>query len=637
MNIDQENERNQSYIETLGKELFEKIQNSKVLVVGAGGIGCELLKNLVLSGFKNIEIIDLDTIDLSNLNRQFLFRKQHIGMSKAKIARETVLKYNPNVNIIAHHGDIKTTDFGPQFFKRFDLVMNALDNLSARRHVNRVCLSVDVPLIESGTAGYLGQVTVIKKGETECFECQPTATPKEYAVCTIRSNPSAPIHCIVWAKMLFGRLFGVADESNAVTDMDDNLVQGDPEKPETVVRDTQLATEKAKGYKQWVFHKIFYTDIDKLSRMKEMWKDKSPPKPLLLDSQLNNGDNSNNTTTTTNGESNHQLKDQKLWSLHENITMFLECLDRLKERNEKDGSLTWDKDDEWSMNFVTAASNIRSSIFGIPMKSKFDVKSMAGNIIPAIATTNAVIGGLIVMEAIKVIDGRLKQCNSTYLFKLPSRKRLLLTSTLDKPNPNCYVCSPQNISLKVNTQKTTVLQLVNDILKKNLSFSQPILTVGNDILYEGGDEDLSTEEIEMRKNNEKKVMADYRLSDQVLLKVEDYIQDFQVSILICHSDEMKEQGSGSIKKEEEDKWFQIIGKAEPSAPVQTQPVQSIANPSATSTIMDTDDIEIVEQISTDASTYSKTTTSVSASKKRKEMDQPSEDIEVSKKLKQHNE
>ena len=73
-----------------GEELFAKVQKAKLLVVGAGGIGCELLKNLVLSGFEDIDVIDLDTIDVSNLNRQFLFRSHHVGKSKCLIAAETV-------------------------------------------------------------------------------------------------------------------------------------------------------------------------------------------------------------------------------------------------------------------------------------------------------------------------------------------------------------------------------------------------------------------------------------------------------------------------------------------------------------------------------------------------------------------
>lgn len=110
-------------------DLQDKILNSSLLVVGAGGIGCEILKNLVLSGFKRIEIvsknfllpayclhpvqptflapqIDLDTIDVSNLNRQFLFHKEHVGKSKAQVARESALQFNPNVEIIAHHDSI---------------------------------------------------------------------------------------------------------------------------------------------------------------------------------------------------------------------------------------------------------------------------------------------------------------------------------------------------------------------------------------------------------------------------------------------------------------------------------------------------------------------------------------------------
>lgn len=112
--------------------LSESISKSKILVVGAGGIGCEILKNLVLTGFPDIEIvstilipykvvpifryimylpmfllqIDLDTIDVSNLNRQFLFHKEHVGKSKADVARDSALTFNPDVKITAHYDTV---------------------------------------------------------------------------------------------------------------------------------------------------------------------------------------------------------------------------------------------------------------------------------------------------------------------------------------------------------------------------------------------------------------------------------------------------------------------------------------------------------------------------------------------------
>ncbi|GAM22192.1 hypothetical protein SAMD00019534_053670, partial [Acytostelium subglobosum LB1] len=581
--------RHQHLNNALGSDTFAKVRSAKVLVVGAGGIGCELLKNLVLSGFKDIHIIDLDTIDLSNLNRQFLFRKHHIGMSKAKIARESVLKYanSDDVSIIAHHADIKTTEFGPNYFEQFDLVMNALDNLSARRHVNRVCLSVNVPLIESGTAGYLGQVTVIRKGLTECFECTPKVPPKEFAVCTIRSNPSAPIHCIVWAKMLFGRLFGVPDDTNAVTDMSDNVVEGDVATG-TAIRDELLPQEQAKGYHQWVFHKLFHTDIDRLARMGDLWKERKPPVPLLLANIDTMVDGESQSTQTQQKKT--ALKDQIVLSFKENVQLFIDTINKLKLRNEQEGHLTWDKDDDMALNFVVAASNIRSHIFGIPTKSKFDIKAMAGNIVPAIATTNAIISGLIVMEAFKVLGGRYDQCRSTYLYKVPSGKRLLLPAELDKPKADCYVCSQKFITLKINTLKTTLAQLVNDVLKKALSFHDPMLTVGASLLYEGGDEDLTKEEIEARNKLEQKIIAEYKMPDNTILNVEDYLQNFKVSILISHCETF----------ESEEKWFDISGKQ--PVPGEEKAVQTTTTTTTTTTAkvgdqkIDLDDVEIIESI-----------------------------------------
>ena len=87
-------------------------------------------------------------------------------------------------------------------------MLNALDNVGARRHVNRVCLAANVPLIESGTRGYVGQVRAIIKSRTKCFECDPVAAQKSYPICTIRNHPELPVHCITWAKeLLFTKVF----------------------------------------------------------------------------------------------------------------------------------------------------------------------------------------------------------------------------------------------------------------------------------------------------------------------------------------------------------------------------------------------------------------------------------------------
>ena len=117
-----------------------------------------------------------------------------------KVAKEVAETFNPNAKITASHANIKDAQFGVSFFRGFSLVFNALDNLDARRHVNKMCLAADVPLIESGTTGFNGQVQVIKKGVTACYDCSPKEAPKSFPVCTIRSTPSQPIHCIVWGK-----------------------------------------------------------------------------------------------------------------------------------------------------------------------------------------------------------------------------------------------------------------------------------------------------------------------------------------------------------------------------------------------------------------------------------------------------
>ncbi|XP_016359402.1 SUMO-activating enzyme subunit 2-like [Sinocyclocheilus anshuiensis] len=407
----------------LRKELADSLSSCRVLVVGAGGIGCELLKNLVLTGFKNIEVIDLDTIDVSNLNRQFLFQKKHVGKSKAQVAKESVLRFCPSANITAYHDSIMNPDYNVEFFRNFQLVMNALDNRAARNHVNRMCLAADIPLIESGTAGYLGQVTVIKKGQTECYECQPKPTQKTFPGCTIRNTPSEPIHCIVWAKYLFNQLFGEEDADQEVSpDTADPEVAWNP--ADAAARATASNKDgdiKRVSTKEWarstgydpvkLFNKLFKDDIMYLLTMDKLWKKRKAPLPLDW-TEIHQLESSQEEAFGTG------LKDQQVLGVQGYAQLFHRSVETLRSQLIEKGEgaeLVWDKDDPPAMDFVTAAANLRMNVFSMNMKSRFDVKSMAGNIIPAIATTNAVIAGLIVLEALKTLNSDFDQCRTVNL------------------------------------------------------------------------------------------------------------------------------------------------------------------------------------------------------------------------------
>ena len=359
--------------------LHGSIKASKVLMVGAGGIGCELLKNLVLTGFGEIHIVDLDTIDLSNLNRQFLFRYEHIKKSKALVAKETAEAFNPSVKIEAHHANIKDTQFSTEWFKEFTVIFNALDNLDARRHVNKMCLLAERPLIESGTTGFNGNVQVIKKGQTECYDCTAKEVPKTFPVCTIRSTPSQPIHCIVWAKSyLFAEIFGTSEFEDDRFDHTKDLENSSEIKQlEEEAKDLKLIKESmgSDDFVRLVFEKVFQKDVERLCSMEDMWKSRKAPVPLEFDEL---------TQMSKETKPSVARLDQKTWSLRENFVVFADSLKRLsaalKDAQTAAGAdkstvaLGFDKDDENSLDFVASAANLRSSIFGIDTKTKFDIK-----------------------------------------------------------------------------------------------------------------------------------------------------------------------------------------------------------------------------------------------------------------------
>ncbi|KAJ3508390.1 hypothetical protein NLJ89_g5779 [Agrocybe chaxingu] len=485
----------------LGPELHSQLANTNVLLVGAGGIGCELLKNIVLTGFGRITLLDLDTIDLSNLNRQFLFKKKDVKQSKALVAAQTAAHFNPNVRITPIHDNIKEPQYDVQWYQQFDIVLNALDNLDARRHVNKMCMAAQIPLVESGTAGYLGQVQPLLKDTTECFDCIPKPTPKTFPVCTIRSTPSQPIHCIVWSKSyLMGQLFG--EDEDATGELDDAEKHGEnAQEIDTLRKEVQAfktvrtalrSSNHNEDAAKLVFQKVFNSDIKNLLSMADMWKSRSPPIPLGYDSILNgnfqckqtngaaptgplnaiasgSGDaSSSSSRATTNGHTNGvaagpALKDQRTLSLKDNLELFISSTNRLATRlRNGEEVITFDKDDDDTLDFVTASSNLRSYAYGIDGKTRWEVKEMAGNIIPAIATTNAIISGLIVLQALQMLKKAYTKLRNVHIQLKPSVP--LSAIRLSAPNPECGICRDTYAPLLCDPSRTLLGDVVKGVL-----------------------------------------------------------------------------------------------------------------------------------------------------------------------------
>lgn len=484
--------RDQFNTQSLGVPLNTMVKEARILMVGAGGIGCELLKNLVLAGFGEVHIVDLDTIDLSNLNRQFLFRHEHIKKSKALVAKDAAHKFNPDVKLEAYMANIKDSQFNVDWFKGFTMVFNALDNLDARRHVNKMCIAADIPLVESGTTGFNGQVQVIKKGVSACYDCTPKETPKSFPVCTIRSTPSQPIHCIVWGKSyLLSEIFGASEDDSP--EMDHSEDSENAQEIEKLRQEAQALKKirEAMGtdsFAQLLFDKVYKDDVIRLRSMEEMWKTRRPPEALDYTTVIEKA-------ADAEARKEKVLKDgQRVWTLEENVVVFKDSLGRLSKRmaetkssfkeGDAEPTITFDKDDEDTLDFVTAGANLRSIVFGIEAKSRFDIKQMAGNIIPAIATTNAIVAGLCVLQSFKVLRGEFTHTKETFLTPF-AQERLLASDVNRPPNPDCPVCSVAQTRVLIDMSRATLGDLVEDFLKIELGYGEEIVVNhGNNLLYD---------------------------------------------------------------------------------------------------------------------------------------------------------
>src|SRR5947207_7674783 len=161
----------------------ERLRTARVLVVGAGALGNEVVKNLALVGLGTTYLIDYDVVEPSNLSRSVWFRSEDGGQPKAEVAARRARELNPEITIIPRHGDV-ITDLGLGLFAEVELVIGCLDNREARLWVNRQCWKVGTPWIDAGIQEIQGVVKVFVPPDSSCYEC--AMTERDYQLLNFR-------------------------------------------------------------------------------------------------------------------------------------------------------------------------------------------------------------------------------------------------------------------------------------------------------------------------------------------------------------------------------------------------------------------------------------------------------------------
>lgn len=311
-----------------------------------------------------------------------------------------------------------------------------------------MCIATHIPLIESGTTGYFGQVSVINGYETECYSCQPKPAPKNYPICTIRSTPEKMVHCIVWAKELLVLLFGNKIDSMLYEEKIDESVYMNSIEP--TIKDCENNINLINYVKKLV-DLIFCKEIEKKISM-DLYKGLlKKPYPL---------NNIDKIIINENDIKEYNIDKYKIYELNDYIKEFICSYIRIKNQY-KDllGNIIFNKDRPLDVEFISAASNLRAYIFHIPYETSFKIQEIAGNIISAISTTNAMASSIEISEIINILKNKdiIHNCHYTYIRKYPTRKgNIILPTKLQSPVLNCSICNMNYAVLKLDTKQAHV-------------------------------------------------------------------------------------------------------------------------------------------------------------------------------------
>ena len=208
------NSRFDDQVAIFGREIQEKLENLNLFMIGAGALGCEFLKDFALMGIATkkgvVTVTDNDNIEVSNLNRQFLFRKDDVHTPKSKTAGRVIQEMNKDFNVNALQNFVSQDTeniFNAEFWEKQDFVINAVDNVKARRYIDSRCTWYGKNLIDSGTLGTKAHVQLIVPHSTSCYNDTQDPPEESIPMCTLHNFPAMIEHCIEWGRDHFTGYF----------------------------------------------------------------------------------------------------------------------------------------------------------------------------------------------------------------------------------------------------------------------------------------------------------------------------------------------------------------------------------------------------------------------------------------------
>ena len=481
------NTRYDGQIAVFGNEFNEKLLNARYFLVGSGAIGCEMLKNWAMIGLGcgpqgHIDVTDMDTIEISNLNRQFLYRPWDIGKLKSETAAAAVKKMNPAMNIKAWAVKVAPeteSTYNADFWRGLTGVCNALDNVPARLYVDQRCIFYGRSLLESGTLGTKGNTQVVVPHLTESYGSSRDPPAKQTPVCLLHSFPNNIEHCLQWGReQAFEGHFvknpeiinNYLKKENYLETLAPTLRLGTLEVLQDCLLDRQTTFDECIEWARHEFQRrydhaprqlLYNFPLDHVdSNGVHFWSGaKRPPTPIefdasnpmhldfiasaaflraytlgLLGSEFKPADyetqrahiaevaskvkaapfvpqqglkiNTDEKATAAVEASSTDIEDAKIANIEAKLAAI--PADRKQQLAMNVVDFEKDNDENFHIDFVSAASNLRATSYNIPTVDRLKAKLIAGNIIPAIVTTTACVTGLVCIELYKLFQPQVR-------------------------------------------------------------------------------------------------------------------------------------------------------------------------------------------------------------------------------------